>query len=69
MNTDIKKQLQQFFDEDIWSISKDGNLYYVRLDEEDEIIYETDINGNNITPVGIPLPMLENMELIYSKFI
>ena len=68
---DIKEKLQQFFDKEIFSISEENGLYYVVLVGKEFIkpVYETDINGTNIVETGIPLPRLEEMKLIYSKFL
>ena len=66
---EIKNKLQKFFDKEIYSISKKDNLYYVILAGTEFIkpVYETDIDGKNIKEVGIPLPELEKMEVVYSK--
>ena len=66
---EIKNKLQKFFDKEIYSISKKNNLYYVILTGPEFIkpLYETDIEGKNIREIGIPLPELEKMEVVYSK--
>ena len=67
---EIKNRLQKYFDKEIYSISKKNNLYYVILTGPEFIktVYETDIDGKNIREIGIPLPELEKMEVVYSKF-
>lgn len=44
---EIKEKLQRFFDKDILSIFKKGDLYYVILDDGlfVKTVYETNING------------------------
>ena len=66
---EIKNKLQKFFDKEIYSICKNNNLYYVILDGDEFIksVYEIDIKGKNIREVGIPLPEIEKMEVVYSK--
>ena len=67
---EIKNKLQKFFDKEIYSICKKNDLYYVVLSGPEfiKLVYETDIEGKNIREVGIPLPELEKMEVVYSKF-
>ena len=67
---EIKEKLQKYFNKEIVSISKKGNLYYVILDDGLFIkpVYEVDINGTKITELGIPAPKLEKeYEFIWAK--
>lgn len=66
---EIKNKLEKYFDEEIYSICKKDNLYYVVLcgDEFIKPVYVTDIDGKHIEETGIPLPELEKMEVVYSK--
>lgn len=58
---DIKEKLQKFFDKDIVSIFKKGDLYYIILDDGLFVkpVYETNINGKNIIECNIPAPILD----------
>lgn len=67
---EIKNKLQKLFDKEIYSISKKDNLYYVVFTGPEFIkpVYEVDIDGKSITEKSIPLPELEKMEVVYSRF-
>ncbi|MBQ2204867.1 MAG: hypothetical protein II411_03120 [Lachnospiraceae bacterium] len=67
---EIKEKLQKFFDKEIISIFKKDNLYYVILNDGQFVkpVYEIDVNGNNISELGIPAPALDkDYEFIWSK--
>ena len=67
----LKKALQKFFDEEIYSISENEGVYYVVLEGREFIkpVYEVNLHHKICIETGIPLPILETYELIYSKFV
>ena len=66
----LKRKLQEFFDKEIYSISENEGLYYVVLEGREFIkpVYEIDLDAGTCLETGIPLPMLQTYNLIYSKF-
>ena len=66
----IKETIQSLFKEEVYSISEHNGLYYVTLEGKEFIkpVYEVDITKMTKVATGMPLPILESYDLVYSKF-
>lgn len=66
----ILDTIQSLFKEEVYSISEHKGLYYVTLEGNEFIkpVYEVDISKMTKVATGMPLPILESYDLVYSKF-